>query len=182
MLGRVALHELLQRHGSPLLVLDVAALRRSAHRFVGGAQATGIEAFYSYKTNPVAFALSTLHQQGVGAEVISAYELWLALRLGVPAERIVYNGPVKSAASVREAIERGIGLITANHAEELDEPRAHRGRGGAQAPYGHPRQFHHKAGRASSGYRSVSRRCRRLPMPARWDRWTCVRCMRTGAA
>lgn len=119
MLGGVALHELLQRHGSPLLVLDVAALRRNARWFVAGAPASGIEAFYSYKTNPVSFALSTLHQQGVGAEVISAYELWLALRLGVPAERIVYNGPVKSPASVREAIERGIGLITANHTEEV---------------------------------------------------------------
>jgi diaminopimelate decarboxylase len=118
-LGGVALHELLQRHGSPLLVVDVEALRRNARRFTGTTPGAGIEAFYSYKTNPVSFVLSTLHQQGIGAEVISAYELWLALRLGVPAERIVYNGPVKSPASVREAIERGVGLITANHAEEL---------------------------------------------------------------
>src|SRR6185369_6107706 len=118
-LGRVALHELLQRHGSPLLVLDVPALKRNARRFLGDGASVGIEVFYSYKTNPVPFCLSTLHSEGVGAEVISAYELWLALRLGVPAERIVYNGPVKSEESVRLAIERGVGLITANHAEEL---------------------------------------------------------------
>ena len=116
-LGGVALHALLEKHGSPLLVLDVAALKRNARLFVG--DDTGIEVFYSYKTNPVSFALATLHEEGIGAEVISAYELWLALRLGVPADRIVYNGPVKSEASVRDAISRGLALITANHVEEI---------------------------------------------------------------
>jgi diaminopimelate decarboxylase len=51
--------------------------------------------------------------------VISSYELWLALRLGVPPERIIYNGPLKSEESVREALARNIALITANHPEEI---------------------------------------------------------------
>jgi diaminopimelate decarboxylase len=117
-LGRVSLHALLQKWGSPLFVVDVRALKRNAQRFCNHA-GTNFGVFYSYKTNPVAFVLSTLHGEGVGAEVISAYEFWLALRLGVPPERIIYNGPVKSEASIREAIQRGIGLITANHSEEL---------------------------------------------------------------
>lgn len=120
-LGAVSLHEMLEKQGSPLLVLDVAALKRNARQFLGQQSGAGLEVFYSYKTNPVSFVLSTLHAEGIGAEVISAYELWLALRLGVPPERIVYNGPVKSEASVREAIARGIGLITANHAEEIEQ-------------------------------------------------------------
>jgi diaminopimelate decarboxylase len=119
-LGRVSLQALLDKWGSPLFVVDVGALKRNARRFCNHAGAN-FGAFYSYKTNPVAFVLSTLHAEGVGAEVISAYEFWLALRLGVPADRIIYNGPVKSDASVREAIQRGIGLITANHAEELPQ-------------------------------------------------------------
>lgn len=116
--GDVPLHALLQKWGSPLFVVDVRALKRNARRFCDQ-PAASLGVFYSYKTNPVAFVLSTLHGEGIGAEVISAYEFWLALRLGVPPERIIYNGPVKSESSVREAIERGIGLITANHAEEL---------------------------------------------------------------
>ena len=60
--------------------------------------------FASYKTNPVPAVLRRLHAGGVGAEVISPYELWLALRLGVPADRIIYNGPAKSPASIRTAI------------------------------------------------------------------------------
>lgn len=119
-LGEVSLHALLQQWGSPLFVVDLRALKRNARRFRH--PLTGdprVEAFYSYKSNPVPFVLSTIHAEGVGAEVISAYELWLAQRLGVPTDRIVYNGPVKSEPSVRQAIEQNIGLITANHREEL---------------------------------------------------------------
>jgi diaminopimelate decarboxylase len=119
-LGSVSLHPLLQHWGSPLFVLDVRALKRNARRFCPPLTGdTRPEVFYSYKTNPVSFVLSTIHAEGIGAEVISAYEFWLARRLGVPADRIIYNGPVKSESSVREAIEQDIGLITANHAEEL---------------------------------------------------------------
>lgn len=117
----VPLKDLVARHGSPLHVVHLAALRRNAERFlaVPAGRAGGCEVYYSYKTNPVPGVLSYLHELGVGAEVISAYELWLALKLGVAPERIVYNGPVKSEASVREAISRGIGLLAANHTEEL---------------------------------------------------------------
>lgn len=117
----VPLKELVARHGSPLHVVHLAALRRNAERFlaVPPGRAGGCEVYYSYKTNPVPGVLSFLHGLGVGAEVISAYEMWLALRLGVAPERIVYNGPVKSEASVREAISRGLGLLAANHTEEL---------------------------------------------------------------
>lgn len=118
----VSLSKLALEHGSPLHVVHLAALHRNADAFqaVPPGAAGGCEVYYSYKTNPVPGVLSALHARGVGAEVISAYELWLALKLGVAPERIVYNGPVKSDASIRESITRGIGLLAANHREELD--------------------------------------------------------------
>ncbi|NBD08713.1 type III PLP-dependent enzyme domain-containing protein [Corallococcus silvisoli] len=118
----VSLSKLAREHGSPLHVVHLAALHRNADAFqaVPPGAAGGCEVYYSYKTNPVPGVLSALHARGVGAEVISAYELWLALKLGVAPERIVYNGPVKSDASIRESITRGIGLLAANHREELD--------------------------------------------------------------
>lgn len=119
-LGGVSLHALIEKWGSPLFVVDLGAVKRNARRFCNkSADSPVVSVFYSYKTNPVSFVLSMLHAEGIGAEVISAYEFWLAQRLGVPADRIVYNGPVKAESSVRDAIQSGIGLITANHAEEL---------------------------------------------------------------
>jgi diaminopimelate decarboxylase len=120
-LDGIPLHDLGAHWGFPLHIVNAARLRRNAARFLavpGGRQA-GCEVFYSYKTNPIPGVLSQLHAAGLGAEVISHYELWLARQLGVPAERIVFNGPAKSEISIREAIEGGIQLLNINHREEI---------------------------------------------------------------
>ena len=62
--------------------------------------------------------LRRLHERGIGAEVISPFELWLAIELGVPGERIIYNGPAKSADSIRQAIDHDVYLVNANSASE----------------------------------------------------------------
>lgn len=115
-----SLDGLLERWGSPLFVVDFERLRENVAAFLHvptGEQ--GCEVFYSYKTNPVPGVLRELHAHGVGAEVISEYELWLARRLGVPSNRIVFNGPGKSDASIRAAIELGVEIINLNHREEI---------------------------------------------------------------
>jgi diaminopimelate decarboxylase len=116
----VELAELIQRFGSPLHVVHAQALRRNIAAFCDPAPGhPPCAVYYSYKTNPIPGVLQLMHARGVGAEVISAYELWLALRLGVAPGDIIYNGPVKSDDSLRQAIAREIYLINANHREEL---------------------------------------------------------------
>lgn len=116
-LGQHDLVELTQRFGSPLHVVDGDRLTRAADDAlspVGDDATPGCDIFYSYKTNPVPAVLRRLHDRGIGAEVISEYELWLALHLGVPGERIIYNGPAKSAESIDVAIENEVMAINAN--------------------------------------------------------------------
>jgi diaminopimelate decarboxylase len=103
-------------HGTPLHV--VRADRLDANAAAALAASGSADVFSSYKTNPVPGVLARLHGHGVGAEVISPYELWLAMRLGVPGERIIYNGPAKSPASIRDAIRHGVLLINANSVSE----------------------------------------------------------------
>lgn len=118
--GDVDLSELTERFGSPLHVVDGARLDAAAaaalepHR-----SGEGADIFYSYKTNPVPAVLRRLHGAGIGAEVISAYELWLALELGVPGDRIIYNGPAKSPESIETAIRSGVHVINANSLSEM---------------------------------------------------------------
>ena len=111
----------LERWGSPVHVVDAARLADNAARFLARppAAATPLEVYASYKTNPVPGVLARLHRAGFGAEVVSPYELWLALRLGVAPERIVYNGPAKSEASLELALARGVGLVNVNARSEL---------------------------------------------------------------
>jgi diaminopimelate decarboxylase len=117
-LSGVSLPRLTEQFGSPLQVVNAARVRQNARRFVSAAS-PDCDVFYSFKTNPVPGVISMLQGEGMGAEVISHYELWLARRLGFAPERIVYNGPVKSEASVRDAIASGILLLNVNHREEL---------------------------------------------------------------
>jgi diaminopimelate decarboxylase len=114
--GGVDLERLARREGTPLHVVRADLLDRNAISAVGatGTAARRCEIFFSYKTNPVPGVLRRLHESGVGAEVISPYELWLALRLGVAPHRIIYNGPAKSVESIRQAVRSGIRLLNAN--------------------------------------------------------------------
>jgi|SoiMethySBSTD1v2_1073268.scaffolds.fasta_scaffold75704_1 diaminopimelate decarboxylase len=115
----VDLEELARTEGTPVHVALGEALDRRATESLAPFRAGhGADIFYSYKTNPVPAVLERLHGNGVGAEVISPYELWLAFKLGVRPERIIYNGPAKSPDSLREAIRRGVLVINANSEHE----------------------------------------------------------------
>jgi diaminopimelate decarboxylase len=119
-LGGVRLVSLVERFGSPLFVVDAARLADNAEAFrhVPPGAKGGVECYYSYKTNPVPGVLRRLHAAGLGAEVISEYELWLARKLGVAGERIVVNGPGLSQPAVRMAMELGA-LIHLNQREAV---------------------------------------------------------------
>lgn len=115
------LADLANRWGSPLFVVHAARLAENVRRFqqVPQGQSRGAELFYSYKTNPIPMVLSRLLQLGVGAELVSPYELWLALRLGVEPGRMIYNGPGKTPAFARTLVQSELLLTNLNHREEI---------------------------------------------------------------
>jgi len=114
--------DLADRYGTPLHVVDEALLRESYRRFKKAFEDQGIscEVYYSFKTNPVPGILKILNDEGCGAEVISHFELWLALESGVDPGAIIYNGPGKSPEGLRLAIRSGIRRININSFAELD--------------------------------------------------------------
>jgi diaminopimelate decarboxylase len=79
-----------------------------------------VEVGYSYKTNPLPGVLRTLHGFGAWAEVISHFELWLALALDVPPEKIVFNGPGKTPEAIELAVSRGVSIINVDNEDEID--------------------------------------------------------------
>lgn len=117
----VALQDLAHEFGTPLHVVSRARLGDTLHRFRDAFSRLypHVSVAYSYKTNPLPGVLRALHDSGADAEVISHYELWLALQLGVPPERIVFNGPAKTPAAIELAVERGIKLINIDGAHEI---------------------------------------------------------------
>ncbi len=130
-LAGARLRDLAAEFGSPLHIVDGRALDRNAAAALAPFRAgAGADVYSSYKTNPIPGVLTRLHDAGIGAEAISAYEFWLAVRLGVASERIVYNGPAKSPASLEEAARRDIKLVNANSRTDLAAMAAAAGRAG----------------------------------------------------
>lgn len=108
--NKIDILDLISSYGSPLLVVnkdqlnfDAKSLRQAIQHCSPSSKVT-----YSYKTNCIPGILKQLHDLGLGAEVISPYELWLAQQLGVRPDDIIYNGVNKTDDSLVRAVEMGI--------------------------------------------------------------------------
>lgn len=71
------------------------------------------------KACPISELLRFAASLGCGAEVASEPELRQALRLGFPAERVVFDSPVKTPAEIELALAEGV-LINADSLQEID--------------------------------------------------------------
>lgn len=114
--------ELAKDHGTPLYIVNKKRLQKNFSIFYDcfSRHYCNIEVAYSYKTNPLPAVLKVLHEAGASAEVISPFELWLALKLGVPANRIIYNGPGKSEESLNFAFSKNVKLINVDSFSEIE--------------------------------------------------------------
>ncbi len=110
-------------YGTPLHVVSRSRLLADYERFESSFKRLypNIAVGYSYKTNPLPGVIKVLHGAGALAEVISHFELWLALELGVPAEQIIFNGPAKTRDAIELAVNRGVGMINVDGLSEIDE-------------------------------------------------------------
>ncbi len=118
--------DLARRFGTPLHVVDEARLKGAVSDFRATLSAAlgEVQPFYSYKTNCVPGVLRLLHAEGVGAESISPYETWLAIRLGLPGDRILYNGVNKSLEGLRLAAAHGVRSINIDSLDEVERLRS----------------------------------------------------------
>jgi diaminopimelate decarboxylase len=114
--------ELMVQFGSPLFVVHQEALVRHANDIVTALEAAppGSRVYYSYKTNCIPGILAELHALGIGAEVISPYELWLAAELGMHGDSVIYNGVDKTDDSIDLALRLRIGAINVDSLAEVD--------------------------------------------------------------
>jgi len=119
-LDGVAVDDLVARHGSPLFVFSEASLVE-AYRSLHDAFATRhprIEIAWSYKTNYLDAICRVMHREGALAEVVSDFEVEKALRLGVPPDRIHFNGPGKTEAVLERVLPAGT-VVHIDHFDEL---------------------------------------------------------------
>jgi diaminopimelate decarboxylase len=119
--GGVSLARLGREFGTPLHVVNAGRLGDNVAGFRETFRSQGLEPeiYYSVKTNPVPAVLRTLAGLGVGAEVISGFELWLARETGLGGTGVVVNASLKDPELLRRAVERGARLVNVKNLAEL---------------------------------------------------------------
>lgn len=116
----VPVKDLLREYGSPLFVISEQRIRRNYQHAVRAFKTRypKVQFAWSYKTNYLNAVCNVFHQEGSWAEVVSMFEYEKAIMNGVPGNKIIFNGPDKSASDLETAINNN-SLIHIDHADEL---------------------------------------------------------------
>ena len=115
--------ELAHTYGTPLYVMDESAVRQALRDYKQSIDANyenGGMVAYASKACCFQELYRIVMQEGCGADVVSGGELYTAMKVGFPAERLVFHGNNKSDAELRMALEYGVGHIVVDNLTELN--------------------------------------------------------------
>ena len=120
-IGGCDLVDLVEEHGTPLVVYDEGALRATARAYVNAfrAHAPDVEVIYASKAY---FGLAMLRialEEGLSIDVASGGELQAALRAGFPPERIEMHGNNKDADEIGQALDARVATIVVDSLDEI---------------------------------------------------------------
>jgi diaminopimelate decarboxylase len=114
--------DLVHKHGSPLFVFSENNLRKKYREAYSAMEKhyPDVTFGWSYKTNYLNGICKVFHEEGAIAEVVSHFEYEKARALGVPGNKIIYNGPYKHMAGLKQAIVEGAQIHVDNFYEIED--------------------------------------------------------------
>jgi diaminopimelate decarboxylase len=114
---------LAREYGTPLYLLDEATFRAGCRAY-RTALDRGYDGPYAIHYAGKALLNTAVAQlvadEGLGLDVVSGGELFVALRAGFPAERIHMHGNAKPRAELEQALAAGVGKIVVDTLDELD--------------------------------------------------------------
>lgn len=121
-IGGVDLVSLAQEYGTPLYIMDEAAIRKNCRDYLAAFRSRypKVEVSFASKAFLCTGICKVIEQEGLSLDVASGGELFVALRAGFPVERITLHGNNKSAEELRMALDAGIGHIVVDNFYEID--------------------------------------------------------------
>jgi diaminopimelate decarboxylase len=115
----VPLPEIAAQVGTPVYVYSTAELLRRARAF---RRAAGEDALvcYAVKANGNPAILNLLKEEGLGADVTSGGELFLALNAGIAPHKIIFSGVGKRDDEIEMALKRSIKALHVESSMEFE--------------------------------------------------------------
>lgn len=120
-IGGVDTVELAQKYGTPLVVYDVDQIRRQIRAFKKVFEEENMAYAVSYASK--AFAAIAMYQviaeEGADTDVVSAGELFTAIKANFPMERVSFHGNNKSLTELEMAVKNHVGKIIIDNFHEI---------------------------------------------------------------
>ena len=113
------MEELARRFGTPLYIYSYQTLIDHFMKLKTALRQLNPLVCYSVKANSNLAILRALVDKGAGLDIVSGGELFRALKVGCPPEKIVYASVGKTASEIEEAIRRGILFFNVESLPEL---------------------------------------------------------------
>lgn len=115
--------ELAKKYGTPVYVIDEAAVRETCRSYVKSFQnhydGKGM-ALYASKALSCMELCRIADQEGMGLDVVSGGELYTAQKAGFPMEKIHFHGNNKTDEELEMALRLGVGKIVVDNLFEMD--------------------------------------------------------------
>ena len=115
--GGVDMIDLAAEVGTPVFVYDEQHLRARCREAL---EAWGDGVAYASKAFLCKAMAALAHEEGLHIDVATGGEAWVALKAGVPAERLILHGNNKSREEVEMAVDYGIGGLVVDSLSEID--------------------------------------------------------------
>ena len=114
--------DLANKYGTPLLIYDVATIRKNIQTYKEALQTYKQNAEISYASKAFASVAmyQVIKQENISIDVVSGGELYLAKQASFPAEKINFHGNNKSKGELEEALNYGIGHFIVDNFHELE--------------------------------------------------------------
>ena len=124
--------ELAKKYGTALYVIDEDKLRENCRLYVESMKKHfGADAMPLYASKALCFTeiYRIIAGCGMGTDIVSAGELYTAVRAGFPLEKAFFHGNNKTDADIEYAVKNGLGYFVVDNEEELcavdEAARAH---------------------------------------------------------
>lgn len=116
------IRRLVERFGSPLLVIDCERVRGQYRRLQRALP--GVDLHYALKPLPHAAVVRTIASMGGWLDLATTGEVQLISRLGLDPARCIHSHPIKRDKDIRNALAAGVHLMVADNPDEVRKFRA----------------------------------------------------------
>jgi len=117
----VPVKRLAGQYGTPLYIYSYNTLTRHFRAYTGAFNGYPHIVCFAVKSNSNRAILRIFALHGGGADIVSGGELYVALRAGIPSEKIVYAGVGKTEDEIKFALRSGILMFNVESDDELRE-------------------------------------------------------------